>query len=70
MLLQGGGVMRELNDYQKLIIDRLLTQEQNKILNALKDIGFPSTTNYESLVVDLSEVIKIKELLNIPRAKI
>jgi hypothetical protein len=62
--------MRELNDYQKLIIDRLLTQEQNKILNALKDIGFPSTTNYESLVVDLSEVIKIKELLNIPRAKI
>jgi hypothetical protein len=70
MLLQGGGVMRELNDYQKLIIDRLLTQEQNKILNALKDIGFPSTTNYESLVVDLSEVIQIKELLNIPRAKI
>jgi hypothetical protein len=70
MFLQGGGVMRELNDYQKLIIDRLLTQEQNKILNALKDIGFPSTTNYESLVVDLSEVIKIKELLNIPRAKI
>ena len=62
--------MRELNDYQKLIIDRLLTQEQNKILNALKDIGFPSTTNYESLVVDLSEVIQIKELLNIPRAKI
>ena len=62
--------MKELNDYQKLIIDRLLTQEQNKILNALKDIGFPSTTNYESLVVDLSEVIKIKELLNIPRAKI
>jgi hypothetical protein len=62
--------MRELNDYQKLILDRLLTQEQNKILNALKDIGFPSTTNYESLVVDLSEVIKIKELLNIPRAKI
>ena len=70
MFLQGGGVMRELNDYQKLIIYRLLTQEQNKILNALKDIGFPSTTNYESLVVDLSEVIKIKELLNIPRAKI
>jgi hypothetical protein len=70
MFLQGGEVMRELNDYQKLIIDRLLTQEQNKILNALKDIGFPSTTNYESLVVDLSEVIKIKELLNIPRAKI
>jgi hypothetical protein len=62
--------MKELNDYQKLIVDRLLTQEQNKILNALKDIGFPSTTNYESLVVDLSEVIKIKELLNIPRAKI
>jgi hypothetical protein len=70
MFLQGGEVMKELNDYQKLIIDRLLTQEQNKILNALKDIGFPSTTNYESLVVDLSEVIKIKELLNIPRAKI
>jgi hypothetical protein len=70
MFLQGGEVMRELNDYQKLIIDRLLTQEQNKILNALKDIGFPSTTNYESLVVDLSEVIQIKELLNIPRAKI
>jgi hypothetical protein len=62
--------MKELNNYQKLIVDRLLTQEQNKILNALKDIGFPSTTNYESLVVDLSEVIKIKELLNIPRAKI
>jgi hypothetical protein len=62
--------MKELNDYQKLMVDRLLTQEQNKILNALKDIGFPSTTNYESLVVDLSEVIKIKELLNIPRAKI
>ena len=62
--------MKELNDYQKLIVDRLLTQEQDKILNALKDIGFPSTTNYESLVVDLSEVIKIKELLNIPRAKI
>jgi hypothetical protein len=67
---KGGEVMKELNDYQKLIVDRLLTQEQNKILNALKDIGFPSTTNYESLVVDLSEVIKIKELLNIPRAKI
>lgn len=62
--------MRELNDYQKLILDRLLTQEQNKILNALKDIGFPSATNYESLVVDLSEVIQIKEILNIPRAKI
>jgi hypothetical protein len=70
MFLQGGEIMRELNDYQKLILDRLLTQEQNKILNALKDIGFPSTTNYESLVVDLSEVIQIKELLNIPRAKI
>ena len=70
MYSKGGEVMKELNDYQKLIVDRLLTQEQDKILNALKDIGFPSTTNYESLVVDLSEVIKIKELLNIPRAKI
>lgn len=61
--------MKELNDYQKLILNRLLTQEQDKILNALKSIGFPSATNYESLVVDLSEVIQIKEILNISREK-
>jgi hypothetical protein len=70
MFLQGGGVMRELNDYQKLIIDLLLKDTEKKILDALKSIGFPNTdSNYKSLVVDLSEVIKIREILDIPSEK-
>jgi hypothetical protein len=68
--------MKELNSYQKLIIDTLLTEKQNKINAALKSIGFPNDMSkfnpktFDSLIVDLSEIIKIRELLNIPRAKI
>ena len=55
--------------YQKLIVNTLLTEKEKKIKDALKSIGFPDTTKYESLVIDLSEVIRIREILNIPSEK-
>jgi hypothetical protein len=61
--------MKELNDYQKLIVNTLLYEKEKRIKDALKSIGFPDTDNYESLIVDLSEIIKIREMLKIPSEK-
>jgi hypothetical protein len=67
--------MKKLNDYQKLILDTALTEKANKINAALKSIGFPNDMSkfnpktFDSLIVDLSEIIKIREILDIPSVK-